>query len=87
MTLPRRSQAPARHSGESRNPAHAGGVKQNWTPAYAGVTLVVRHDKVPEAWATAWVFAQLAGFAAGPPKNDPGFATVLNPFATTLDEF
>jgi len=87
MTLPRRSQAPARHFGESRNPASAGGVKQNWTPACAGVTLVVRHDNMPEAWAFRRAIALFTGFAASPPKNDPAFATVLNPFATTLDEF
>jgi hypothetical protein len=51
------------------------------------VTLVVRHDNVPEAWAFRRAFALFTGFAATLPKNDPAFATVLNPFATTFDGF
>jgi hypothetical protein len=42
---------------------------------------------MPQPWATVRAFAQAAGFAATPPKNDPAFATVLNPFATTLAGF
>jgi hypothetical protein len=44
-------------------------------------------DNVPEAWAFRRAFALFTGFAATLPKNDPAFATVLNPFATTLDGF
>jgi hypothetical protein len=51
------------------------------------VTLVVRHSKVPEVWASHRAFALFTGFGATLPKNDPAFATVLNPFATTFDGF
>jgi hypothetical protein len=56
-------------------------VKQSWT-------LVIRHHhNVPQAWAFRVALALFTGFAATIPKNDPAFATVLNPFATTFDGF